>query len=69
MVSETTSAVTLLGVIVVGVGLLCYGMFLSAGQSVNIPSIAGGVIVLAGLAAMLYVSVRVFEQQETSASH
>lgn len=67
MVSETTSAVSLLFVIIVGIALMCYGMWLSAGQHINIPTIVGSIIVLAGIVAMLYVSVSVFEMQESQA--
>lgn len=64
MVSDTTAYVSLLLVMMVGMAGILYGMFLSAGQSVNAPSIAGGIILIAGLAMMLYVSVSAFEAQE-----
>jgi NO-binding membrane sensor protein with MHYT domain len=69
MVSETTSSLSLLVAILVGIGLMCYGMWLSSGQHINLPTIAGGFIVLAGIAAMLYVSVSVFRAQEHTTSH
>lgn len=64
MVRETTAYVALLLVMIVGMAGILYGMYLSAGQSVNPPSIAGGIILLAGLAMMLYASVSAFNAQE-----
>lgn len=64
MVRETTAYVALLFVMIAGMAGILYGMYLSAGQSVNPPSIAGAVVLIAGLAMMLYVSVSAFEMQE-----
>lgn len=66
MVSERTAYATLLFVIVVGIALMGYGMWLSAGQHLNTPAIVGGIVVLAGLALMLSVSVSAFETGETT---
>lgn len=66
MVSERIAYAALLLVIAVGVVLIGYGMWLSGGQHLNTPSIAGGIVVLAGLAVMLYASVSAFRTQETT---
>lgn len=64
MVSETTAYVALLFVMMGGMAGILYGMYLSAGQNVNVPSIAGGIVLIAGLGMMLYVSVSSFGAQE-----
>lgn len=67
MVSERTAYAALLFVMSVGMALILYGMWLSAGQRLNVPAIVGGLVLIAGLAMKLYVSVSAFEMQETPA--
>lgn len=64
MVDERTTFVSLLFVIVVGMALILYGMWSSAGQDLNTPVIVGGIVLLAGLSMMVYLTVSVFEMQE-----
>lgn len=64
MVSERTAYGSLLLVMIVGMGFILFGMYASAGQSLNTATMVGGIILLAGLSMMLYVTVSAFEMQE-----
>jgi hypothetical protein len=64
MVRETTAYVALFFVMIAGMAGILYGMYMSAGQNLNPPSIAGGIVLLASLAMMLYVSVSTFKLQD-----
>lgn len=64
MVRETTAYVALFFVMIAGMAGILYGMYASAGQNLNPPSIAGGIVLLASLAMMLYVSVSTFKLQD-----
>ena len=65
MVSERVTFTSLLGVMTVGIGIMMYGIYLSAGQSLNMPAIVGGVILSIAVVAMLVVTVSVFDMQDT----
>ena len=54
MASERTFLGVLTLVMVVGLAIMLYGVFLTSGQSVNTPMIVGGVVVLIPFAWMVY---------------
>jgi len=49
--------------VIVGTAILLYGVFLDSGMEMNIPMIAGGVVMLAGIGLLAFVLGSIEEEE------
>ena len=66
MASERTFLGAMLLLVAVGMTIMLYGVFLTSGQSVNAIMVAGGVVTVLPIAAMVYYTAGLSEPADES---
>jgi len=63
MDKDSSLPVVSLVAVIVGTAILLYGVFLDSGMEMNIPMIAGGVVMLAGIGLLAFVLGSIEEEE------